>query len=269
MRAGALLAVVLVFGVASRPSPRELLNLARPLTSTEIAAVLDAARRAAARRTFRASALTYHHTSDVLIGPSGRPKFVRSISGIEGGVVGGVVGTPAQVETHWQEEIISIVDHTGRPARRCGGSVEPGELVIEYTRRGPSWTAVSRRRDPAEVQNATFEHAFEVLRGGAALTSGERGSIGGRPARAFAAPWTSPPDRSVGAPRLTGDPLPNVAGEPAPPEMTERLWIDVRSLLPVRWEVMKRGARVYGYDFLQMPLDIRPPAGVAAPDCIS
>ena len=268
MRACALLAVVLVFGAASGPSPRDLLNAARPLTVNEIAAVLDASRHAVARKTFQVSSLMFQYSGDVLIGPAGRPRFVRSISGIEGGVVGGVVGTPAHVETHWQEEIISIVDHTGRPARRCGGSVEPGELLIVYTRRGSSWTAVSRRRDPSEVQNATFEHAFELLRGAAALTSGERGSIGGRPARAFVAPWTPPPDRGVGAPRLTGDPLPNVAGEPAPPEMTERLWIDLRSLLPLRWEVMKRGARVYGYDLLQMPLDIRPPAGVAAPDCI-
>src|SRR5436190_8743349 len=104
MRADALLAVVLALVAASGPSPRELLNAARPLTAIEIASVLDASRRAVARKTFRASALTYHHTSDVFVGSSGRPKFVRSISGIEGGVVGGVIGTstPAlPVETHW------------------------------------------------------------------------------------------------------------------------------------------------------------------------
>ena len=62
--------------------------------------------------------------------------------------------------------------------------------------------------------------------------------------------------------------MPNVAGERAPTDATESLWIDVRSLLPVRWEVAKRGARVYGYDFKQMPLDLRPPHGVRAPGCI-
>ena len=44
--------------------------------------------------------------------------------------------------------------------------------------------------------------------------------------------------------------------------------IDVTEGYLSRWEVAKRGARVYGYDFKQMPLDLRPPHGVRAPGCI-
>src|SRR5436190_4654657 len=272
VRSITLAAVVLVIVAAFGRSPRDLLNAERPLMPTEIAAVLDASRRAVARKTFRASSVGGHQTVDVLVGPSGQPKVVRSVSVIERGIVyGTAAGTsapPLQTETRWQEEVVSILDYTGRPARQCDGSLEPGEMMILYMRQGSSsWTATARRHDPSAIQNPGVERAFELLRGSAPLTSSQQSRIESRAARVFVAPWNPPPDRSVSAPRLTGDPMPNVAGERAPTDATESLWIDVRSLLPVRWEVAKRGARVYGYDFKQMPLDLRPPPGVRAPGC--
>jgi hypothetical protein len=55
MRAVALLALVPVSVAASGHSARDLLNAARPLTASEIAAILDGSRRAVARKAFRAS----------------------------------------------------------------------------------------------------------------------------------------------------------------------------------------------------------------------
>jgi len=274
MRADALLAVVLALVAASGPSPRDLLNAARPLTAIEIASVLDASRRAVARKTFRASALSGRLSLDVRVERSGRPKIVRTAFGLEGGMVFGVAAgaptPPFSTEMRWHEDVVSIVEYTGRPVRRCDGSVEPGEMVISYTlsSRSSSWTTEGRRRDPTEIQYPNVQRVFELLRGIAPLTSGERCSIGGRPARAFVAPWKPPPDRSSHAPILTGDPIPNVAGEPSQTEATESLWIDVRSLLPLRWKISKRGVLMYGYDFKKMSLDLRPPPGVRAPDCI-
>jgi hypothetical protein len=57
MTAVALLAVLpALLAQARNPSPRELLDL-RPLTITEIAAVLNASRRALTAKTFRLSSL--------------------------------------------------------------------------------------------------------------------------------------------------------------------------------------------------------------------
>jgi hypothetical protein len=46
MKAFALLAVLALFAQTLTPSPQDLLNLARPLTPTEIATVLTESRRA-------------------------------------------------------------------------------------------------------------------------------------------------------------------------------------------------------------------------------
>jgi hypothetical protein len=105
------------------------------------------------------------------------------------------------------------------------------------------------------------------LSGATPVTSGERKQIGGRWARAFVAPWaplatTTGPSQHV---VLTGDPLPNVAGDPVPRVMTQTLWIDTESLLPVRWETTDRG---YDLVLTYEPIDIQPPAGVPPPDCI-
>jgi len=259
-----------------RPALRraKLLNAARPLTAVEIASVLDTSRRAVARKTFHASALSGRHSLDVRVDRSGRPKIVRTAFGLEAGIVfGGPACAPAPsfpTEMRWHEDVVSIVEYTGRPPRRCDGSVEPGEMVVSYTlsSRSSSWTTEGRRRDPTEIQHANVERAFELLRGIAPLTSGERCSIGGRRARAFVAPWTPPPDRSGHAPILTGDPIPNVAGEPSQTEAKESLWIDVQSLLPLRWKISKHGMLMFGYDFRKVSLDLRPPPGVRAPDCI-
>jgi hypothetical protein len=67
---------------------------------------------------------------------------------------------------------------------------------------------------------------------------------------------------------VRGDPIPNVVGQPAPNDSIQSLWIDTRSLLPLQWEVSKRGMLTFGLDVDHELIDLRPPAGVDAPECI-
>jgi hypothetical protein len=80
----ALVAVLAVMpAVLAQPanlSPRELMALARPLTPTEIATVLDAARGALAGKTLRLSWIGTAQGPEVLMGSDGQPK-IRATSG--------------------------------------------------------------------------------------------------------------------------------------------------------------------------------------------
>jgi hypothetical protein len=143
-------------------------------------------------------------------------------------------------------------------------------LVIEYTRSSATagWTAMARQCDAGDFRESGIAPVFEMLRGARPVTSIERRQFGYRRARAFVSPWAPPPDRGVETPILTGDPLPNVAGIPLPGDVIQTLWIDTESLLPLRWEVNKRGERIDGFDFSYARIDLRPPAGIDAPECI-
>jgi hypothetical protein len=275
-----LIAMPALLAQTPNPSPPELLNIARPLTTTEIATVLDASRQALTAKTFRLSIAPRGQGPEVLMGPAGRPKIIRTtyriVGGVVGGIVGGVVsGTPGgatrSAETRWQEDFTNIVDYTGRPARRCDGSAEHGEMVIEYVHRSTThaWTATARTRSARDVGGPRIARMFEMLLDAAPLTSGVRRQIGDRWARALVSSWTPPrPDARSEAPLLTGDPMPNVAGDPMPDDATQSLWIDTASLLPLRWEVSERGRLTYGIDITHESIDLRPPAGVDAPECI-
>jgi hypothetical protein len=78
----------------------------------------------------------------------------------------------------------------------------------------------------------------------------------------------SPFEPRAQPPMIIGDPIPNVRGDRAPIESLQSLWIDTESLLPLRWEVNRRGERTHGLDFTYVPIDLQPPAGVQPPDCI-
>jgi hypothetical protein len=114
-------------------SPRELLALARPLTSTEIAIVLDAARGAFAGKTLRLSWRETAQGPELLMGSDGQPKILRYHGGIIGGTVGGIRadGSPSAPPTTWRDDVTTIIDYTGRLARDCNGSAHYGEMVIE------------------------------------------------------------------------------------------------------------------------------------------
>ncbi len=268
IRSVALPAVVLaLLAQARNPSPRELLEVARPLTSIELATVLGASQQALTAKTLRLSSVRGGQGVEVLMGPGGQPKIIRITSSVEGGTVSGI--RPGSVSgvtrTQWREDVITIVDYTGRPALLCDGSLGQGELVIEYTRRSvaPGWTVAARQRGAREAGGPGLTPVFEMLQGAGPVTSGERRQIGGgRWARAFLSPWTPLADRHVTPAFLAGDPTPNVVGDPRPQEAThaatQRLWIDTASLLPVRWEVSERGALTHHLDFAYESIDLRP-----------
>jgi hypothetical protein len=204
------------------------------------------------------------------MGPAGRPKVIRTTYGMEGGVVSGTRGAPGSSESRWHEDFINIVDFTGRPARRCDGSTDQGEMVIEYVLRSTTnaWTATARRRSARDVGASGIAPMFEMLLGATPVISGERRRIGDQWARPFVSPWTPPQVSQSDASILTGDPVPNVAGDPPPHDATQSLWIDTASLVPLRWEVSTRGMRTYGFTITYEPIDLRPPPGVDAPECI-
>ena len=264
----ALAAVTFVQAVSQ--SPRDLLRVARPLTSAEIAIVLAASRDAMAGRTLRLTSVFNGQGPELRMGPAGLPSAFRSVFTITGGMVSVAADGTRPVSTQWVEEVTTFIDYAGGAVRRCDGSIEPGEMVIEYVRRGAgqNWTATARSRGDNDVGGLGYAWAFAMLRGAGSLASTEQGQIAGRPARAFTAIWESPYTDNVQRTTVIGDPAPNVIGEPVRDESIQTLWIDTGSLLPRRWEVSKRGERSHGFDFTYQPIDLQPPAGVDAPACI-
>jgi hypothetical protein len=124
--------------------------------------------------------------------------------GLEVGIVGGIgpgnVRPPAQ--TQWHEDGVRIIDYTGRAARGCDGTREPGDMVVEYTLRSssPVWTVAAHLRAPHEFGGPGITPVFEMLQGIGSLTSNERRHIAIHWARAFTSPWTPPsgPRRQAG-----------------------------------------------------------------------
>jgi hypothetical protein len=272
MKTFALLIVTSVLvGQAMDPSARDLLRAARGLSSAEIATVLAAARNALSEKTFRLRSGRPGQPVDVLMGRDGLPKLIRVSGALEGGSVGGVVpgfgmsGEPTR--PYRRQEFVNITHYTGGQARGCDGTPAPGLLVVEYkldvtTQR---WTTVARQGQAGDFGGPEVP-IFEMLQGAGPITSGERRRIGDRWARAFNLPWTSLTFSTP--PLVTGDPIPNVAGVPAPDETVQSLWIDTETLLPLRWEVSNVGLITFGFDFSYASIDLRPPPGVDAPECI-
>lgn len=261
------------------PSARELLDLDRPLTSAEIATVLSASQQSLAAKTFQLSHTPGQRGIEVLMGSGGRPHIIRMAYSLEGGTVSGTVGrgnTSPPTRTRWHDDFVTIIDYTGRPARRCDDTPVSGDLVIEYTLRSSSsaWTVSARVRAAHEFGGPGITPVFEMLQGTGSLTSRDgRRRIAGHWTRAFTAPWTPLPERESKPAFLMGDPTPNAVGDPRPREATQTaiqsLWIDSSSLLPVRWEVIESGGRLTRhFDFIFEPLDLQPPAGLVPPVCV-
>jgi len=250
-------------GQTLNPPPQGVLGLDRPLLPAEIAGVLDGVRRAIDGKKARISAAPGGAGPEVLFGPDGRPRLMRATSGysgmfwsISGGSGGGSVQAPL-VET--RVDVVMITEYTGAPARACDGSTRHDDLVIEYEHRNAEngWTARARQRTSIEVMTPIFD----MLAGATPTEAGGRRQIGDRAARALVAPWKLPPG-------AIGDP---------PSGMMQSLWIDVEALLPLRWSVSVPAAPArgiptmpdYGLALTFDPaIDLKPPEGVARPDCI-
>jgi hypothetical protein len=252
------------------PPATELLNSHRQLLPAEIPVILTAIRGAAAGKTFRLAYIPGGLGPDVLMGTNGRPRFVRSTSGFDfGGASSTIFRRPDGSITHSQsqqmdhEELITFTEYTGRAARKCDGTLLEGELVIEYEHRATDnqWSVTGRTRSPMEP----LSPPFDMLDGTTAVQTGDWRQIGDRMTRALVAPWKLPAGVQSGGPTPSG--------------MTQSLWIDTLSLLPLRWSISipampDRGTPAmpdYGLSFIyDASINLRPPDDVTAPelDCI-
>jgi hypothetical protein len=239
-------------------SPRQLATLARPLQPAEINAVLGASREAIANKTFTLSYLGREDGLEILMRTDGWPRIVRGegdLEGLEGGIVVAGAAAGAVTATRWRDHFVDIVEYTGAAARRCDGATVPGELVVtyEHQRSTNTWTAhAGTKGQRAGVP--VFNPVFDVLTGRAPAVSEETTVTEGRTERGFTAPFSAPPS-TYG---LTDPTL----------RASQTLWIDVDSLLPVRWQVTAGGSVTDTRVLTYKPLGLRPPDGVEPPRCI-
>jgi hypothetical protein len=263
MKAAVLLVLtVTVAGQNRGPTPMQLLNTARPLRADEIGTVLAGVRAAIAGRTVRLAVAPDGPGPDILVGPDGRPRLVRAIGDIVGGIVGGDgVSTISRTRIEW------ITAYTGTAARRCDGSAVEGELVIEYRNENDSgWKAIAR----AATGLAAAARPLAMLSQLPGMESGGMKTFGERRARAIVAPWT-PPSGTIERNAVIGDPLPNAVPRlgATSPRASQTLWIDVDSLQPIRWSASAPGGPT---DALTFTYDVSPepkiPDGIAPPDCV-
>jgi hypothetical protein len=225
------------------PSPRDIINASRALTTPEIAAVLAAVQHAMDGKAFKLAFSPDAPGVEVVMGGDGRPRWVREHRG--------------QKSADGYVDIVTIREFTRQAAPRCSGDGAGGELVIEYERRGTSgpWTISAHVRTGHEP----LQPIFDVLGGEVAAVSAELKQLGGRPVRALAAPYRVWPNDNV------SDSLAHA---------TNVVWIDRETLVPLRAVVAlpaSSGADAmpaldYGLWFVRDPtIDIRRPDGIVPP----
>src|SRR5262245_47740278 len=132
-----------------------------------------------------------------------------------------------------------LTEYTGRAARYCDdGSLAPDEMAVEYRHEDGEWTATTRLVHPGEPGLAL-----------AALLSGE----------------THLEDTG-----LTADWRARVFTSPEKPPAVHKLFIDVRTTLPLRWETAdERGERqIHAIDY-ERSLDLWPPPRIPTPECVA
>jgi hypothetical protein len=259
---------------------RDLVNVLTPLTANEATRVLRAARAAMAGKSGRlisaADEAAERPGTEFAIGSNGRLQFVRSRGAIQGGTVF-ADGT----STTWTRELVTITHLTGMPARGCDGTARTGQLVVVYRNDGGSWVAMARTR----MYPASPTPLDDFLAGALPVTSNELQMIGARRTRMFVAPWT-PPVTAEASPNATywpeyrSDDGGRTWTKPPPASaarLTQSLWIDTASLLPVRWAIMvaadpARAIPARPHTVLSVAyderIDLRPPPGSAPPDCV-
>jgi hypothetical protein len=251
MRGGRSAAVILTTVVAagaamaaaqrsSGPRLQERLLRPQPLVAEDIADLLQASREALAYKSLRLSrSATGTPGAEYLMGPDGRPLMIRATS--EG--PDWRAFTPG-ARLEFQRDAITITNYTRRAALRCGGVLTAEEMVVEYRSAGDQWTATARLADPLEF-TATV---FAVLTGEAALADGGQRRILGRRTRGLTGLWT-------------------------PTDTVHTLWVDELTFVPILWQVAATQKAAPSEDeglyfVFDESIDIRPPRGVVAPECL-
>jgi hypothetical protein len=237
-------------------SPRDLLNLRRPLSAAEVGRVVGGVHQALGGKTFRLVDKS-RLQSEILMGRDGFPQMVR-VRGRGESVASVTSETGTMRVFNLPDVIVSVFEYSRGPARRCNGGPVAGGMVIEYLMNLTTKARQVTAREPGP-RDSELARPLEMLRATATLTSGGTRLVGERNARALVSPMLMS-DNVV----LTGDPAPN----PAEFVPIQSLWIDTDSLLPLRWEVVQRQAFLGATDFIYEKLDVRRPAGFAVPTCI-
>jgi hypothetical protein len=254
---------------------------ARQLTPEETAHVLEAVRAAIAGKhgwlTSAADDAGGRPGTEFAVAPNGRLRFLRW----SGGIIGGSVAADGTTTT-WTRNVITIVHLTGRPARGCDGASRPGQLVVEYRNEGEGWSATARAR----VYAASPTPLDDFLAGDLRVDGGELETIGARAARVFVARWTAPdttgeaPADLAQAPEYRSDDGGRTWTKTPPantPRLTQSLWVDSESLLPLRWAVTsvadpEHGVPARPYNAFSIRYDdasdLHPPPGARPPDCV-
>ena len=249
---------------ALNPPARDILNSDRTLQPAEIAAVLAATRVAVSGKTCRLSYVPNGPGPEVLMGANGRPRYVRASSGYDygsGRVAVDGNGNRTQSQQSGHVDVVTFTEYTGRSARKCDGAPLDDELVIEYEHKSTDdrWTVKARTRTLLEFAAPVFD----MLAGITPVESGNRRSMDGRVGRALVAPWKLPPGAQPGGPLPAG--------------VSQSIWIDTVSMLPLRWSISmpampERGVPAipdYGLSFTyDSSLDLRPPDAILSNDCV-
>jgi hypothetical protein len=189
---------------------------------------------------------------------------MRTTSGYDyssGIAAGDGSGNQTQSRQSGHVDVITFAEYTGRSARKCDGTPLDDELVIESEHKSTDdrWTVKARTRTPMEVGAPVFD----MLAGITFVESGNRRSFDDRVGRALVAPWKLAPGVQPGGPLPAG--------------VTQSLWIDTVSLLPLRWSIAMpampdRGIPAipdYGLWFTyDASLDLRPPDAILSTDCV-
>jgi len=261
------------------PSVHDVVKVPRTLTRDETARVLRAARMAIAGKHGRlispADEAAGRPGTEFATGPDGRLQFLRSSGGIQAGIVSGD-GTTAT----WTREVVTMTHLTGRAARACDGAPRAGQLVVVYWRDGGGWIATAR----SHVYPGSPTPLDDFLAGEIHIEQSDLQTIGARATRMFAATWTPPaaeaPAGTAPGPEYQSDDDGRTwtkARPTAAARLTQLLWIDTESLLPVRWAVMfaadpEHHVPTRPHTILSVQYDeardLRPPSGVSPPDCV-
>lgn len=236
-------------------SPRDVLRLLRPLTAAEIDTAVGGIRQAMAGKTFRL--MDQRGDPEILMGRDGMPHMVR-YKGRGERIAGITTETGTMPVFNLPDVLVWVFEYSRVPARRCNGALASGGMVIEYVLNLTTKMRQVTAREPGP-RDIWMARPLEMLRAIGTLSSGADRLVGLRNARALVSPMPLPDDVV-----LTGDPAPN-AVELVP---IQSLWIDTDSLLPLRWEVSQRQARLGAIDFVYEQFDLQRPAGFEAPTCI-
>lgn len=177
-----------------------------------------------------------------------RVKGLLQTGGPEMEMLIGVMGRPRYVRHRFRFGV-TFEDYTDRPAFSCEGVRLGGErLVIEYSADNQGeWTATARGSS-----HTSFPEFYNMLAG--RLESGPLGKLDGHLARAV-----------VGTGRISSESALSI-----PPGRKHYLWLDVKTLLPLKWELVRDGVpSEYGLSFEYDPsLHLEPPAAIPTPTCV-